>query len=157
MKYKLHYDYMSCIGCETCERVCGVIHVTPRVHLYRVQGGIPVPVGCRHCEKAPCIRICPEEALYRDDDGFVVLDESKCIGCLMCIISCPFGAIDLDTINKVVVKCTGCSELRERGLRPACEAMCPAEAIYFGTPDEIFDKIRRKFAEKMASDHSRER
>ena len=158
LKLKVLVEYDKCIGCKACEVACEYYNQTNRVYVYEFYDrGISIPVICRHCEKAPCIRICPEEALYRDDDGFVVLDESKCIGCLMCIVSCPFGAIDLDTINKVVVKCTGCYELRESGLRPACEAMCPAEAIYFGVPDEIFDKIRRKLAEKMASDHSREK
>ena len=157
-------DTERCVGCQSCMFACSRRHneagLSKTCIMVRSVGGMErgfTVIVCRACEDPPCARVCPTKALEVRKGGGVRLDESKCIGCLMCIISCPFGAIDLDTINQVVVKCTGCYELRESGLRPACEAMCPAEAIYFGVPDEIFDKIRRKLAEKMAFDHSREK
>jgi len=151
VKYKLYYHQTSCIGCETCERVCGFLYERPRVHLYRVFGGIPVPIGCRHCEKAPCIKACPEGALFKDDDGFVLVDPEKCIGCLMCAVVCPFGAMDLDPITKSIFKCTACNELRARGLNPGCASLCPAEAIIFESTVNIFENIRKRVAEKLAS------
>jgi len=91
-----------------------------------------MPLLCRHCERAPCIEVCPTKALYRDGDGAVVADSFRCIGCMMCGLVCPFGIPELDTANKAMAKCDLCADRRARGLPPACVAACPTDAIVYG-------------------------
>ncbi len=70
----------------------------------------------------------------------------------MCIAVCPFGAPSFDPRHKVVVKCDMCAERRAKGMGPACSEMCPAEAIFFGAPEEIEDEMRRRTAERIAEE-----
>ena len=151
LKLKVLVEYDKCIGCKACEVACEYYNQTNRVYVYEFYDrGISIPVICRHCEKAPCIRVCPERALYRDDDGFVVLDDSKCIGCLMCATACPFGAISLDALKGVIIKCDMCASRRKEGLPPACVTACPTNAIKVVEPKVISEYKRKKVAEKIA-------
>ncbi|BAD86264.1 4Fe-4S cluster-binding protein [Thermococcus kodakarensis KOD1] len=147
----LHVDYSLCIGCETCEGVCDFIHGgRPNIKVYYTITGIPVPINCRHCEKAPCMDVCPAGAIYRDSDGAVIINPNKCIGCLMCLAACPFGVPTFDVKLKAVTKCDMCADRRRLGTAPACAEMCPAGAIFFGKPEEVEEKVRRRTAEKIA-------
>ncbi|MCA1944204.1 MAG: (Fe-S)-binding protein [Desulfovibrio sp.] len=129
----LYVDYSTCIGCETCETVCGFLHDAPRIHMTRTRDGVLVPLYCRHCEKAHCIRACHRGALARDRDGAVVLQPMLCRGCETreCTQSCPYAAMVLTNKGVAVRKCDMCSERRAIGLGPACAAMCPTGAIRF--------------------------
>ncbi|WP_192458298.1 4Fe-4S dicluster domain-containing protein [Musicola keenii] len=86
-----------CIGCNTCMAACTQVHrqqglqTHPRLTVERDAGGT-APVLCRHCEDAPCAKVCPVNAI-RHEDHAVMLDENACIGCKLCAIACPFGAI----------------------------------------------------------------
>ncbi|ADM97778.1 electron transporter [Dickeya dadantii] len=86
-----------CIGCNTCMAACTQVHRQqglqshPRLTVERDANGT-APVLCRHCEDAPCARVCPVNAI-RHQDNAVLLDENTCIGCKLCAIACPFGAI----------------------------------------------------------------
>ena len=86
-----------CIGCNTCMAACFMVHRAaglqshPRLTVVRTAHGT-APVACRHCEDAPCARVCPVNAISQQD-GAVVLNETLCIGCKLCALACPFGAI----------------------------------------------------------------
>jgi len=149
----LHVDYSLCIGCETCQSVCDFLHDgKPNIRIYYTVSGLPVPINCRHCERAPCLEICPVGAIYKDGDGAVIIDPKKCIGCLMCLAVCPFGVPSFDAKIKVMTKCDMCADRRKDGMNPACSEMCPAEAIFFGRPEEVEDKTRARTAEKIAKE-----
>jgi hydrogenase-4 component A len=86
-----------CIGCNTCMAACSMVHKAvglqahPRLTVVRT-AQLSAPVICRHCEDAPCARVCPVNAITHQDDS-IVLNETLCIGCKLCAIACPFGAI----------------------------------------------------------------
>jgi hydrogenase-4 component A len=87
-----------CIGCYTCMPACVVAHRTvglqahPRLVVTHTPRGT-MPVQCRQCEDAPCARVCPVGAITHADDA-IQLNEQTCIGCKMCALACPFGAIE---------------------------------------------------------------
>nr|WP_113868486.1 4Fe-4S dicluster domain-containing protein [Brenneria salicis]NMN92043.1 hydrogenase-4 component A [Brenneria salicis ATCC 15712 = DSM 30166]RBP59501.1 hydrogenase-4 component A [Brenneria salicis ATCC 15712 = DSM 30166]RLM29434.1 electron transporter [Brenneria salicis ATCC 15712 = DSM 30166] len=90
-------DPKRCIGCNTCMAACTQVHrrqglqTHPRLTVERDLAGT-APVLCRHCEDAPCAKVCPVNAITHRDQA-VVLNENTCIGCKLCAIACPFGAI----------------------------------------------------------------
>ena len=97
------------------------------------------PKSCLHCEDPPCVPVCPSGASYkRAEDGIVLVDYDKCIGCKYCSWACPYGAREFDEKQKVMKKCTLCVDriydtaLAERDRRPACVMACPTSARLFG-------------------------
>jgi Fe-S-cluster-containing hydrogenase component 2 len=81
---------------------------------------------------------CPAEAIFLEEStGAKILNEEKCIGCRMCMIAYPFGAISIDPLTKKVVKCDLCSG------EPACAQWCPTGAIEYGTP-RSYDLVRQR-------------
>ncbi|RLG85902.1 MAG: ferredoxin [Thermoprotei archaeon] len=150
--YRIHVvDLSTCIGCETCQEVCSFINNDKAfIKVYKVHGGIPVPLNCRHCEKAACMEVCPTLAIYRDESGAVLINPARCIGCKLCIMACPFGIPEMDPVDKVVIKCDLCSLRRSNGLSPACSAMCPSAAILYGSPEEVLKLAQSRVAERIA-------
>jgi len=112
--------------------------------------GKPVIVLCNHCDNPPCVRVCPTKATFRrKEDGIVMMDFHRCIGCRFCVAGCPYGArsmnyrdprpfikaiqADFPTRTKgVVEKCNFCEERLARGLLPACVLACKEKALIFG-------------------------
>lgn len=95
---------------------------------------------CRHCETAECVLACKNGALYTSDDGTVLLDEDKCVGCWMCIMACPFGAIsrNVERHNVPGIPGNGINlhcDLCPRRQPPACVYVCPTAALVFEDRD----------------------
>jgi len=89
-----------CVACGTCRAECSEGHkkaglqAEPRLALYESRD-VVASLTCHHCEGAPCFSVCPVNAISHDPDGCVRVDEKRCIGCKLCAIACPFGAIHM--------------------------------------------------------------
>lgn len=131
-----------------------------RVHSYEVapapetaQPAITLhfPRSCLHCETPACVTVCPTGASYkRAEDGIVLVDEDKCIGCKLCSWACPYGAREYSAVEGVMKKCTLCVDriynehLDEAERQPACVQACPSRARHFGDlgdPDSDVSKL----------------
>jgi len=135
----------------------GFEHAFPDMENHVIQGyvkdglkGLPFIVLCNHCDNPPCVRVCPVKATFRRDDGIVMMDYHRCIGCRFCMAACPYGARSLNwrdprpfikELNRdyptrtrgVVEKCTFCFERLAKGQIPACVEACEKEkALVFG-------------------------
>jgi Fe-S-cluster-containing dehydrogenase component len=108
-----------------------------------VQGEFPhvhqtfTPLICMHCDNPPCTICCPCKASHQDEDGVVWVDETKCMGCKVCVNSCPYGARDTTAFGKGYVrKCTFCKDRVREGEQPYCVASCHQKARTFGDLDD---------------------
>ena len=150
-----------CIGCLQCELACAVEHSlskdetlafletpVPRKRVHVQAGPIPTfafPNKCRHCDPAPCLQVCPTDAIWRDQEhGLVQLDERKCIGCAMCAVVCPFDVLTFHPMAEgpspdvaVALKCDGCVDRVRRGDTPACVEVCKVDALVFGDLNDL--------------------
>lgn len=90
-------DPRRCTGCDLCRAACSEGHAKAgrqaAARLSLVEGDINAAVSCHHCEGAPCLKVCPANAIRKDDDGCIRIDEHLCVGCKLCAVACPFGAI----------------------------------------------------------------
>ena len=137
-----------CIGCRLCEVHCLVQHskskkiikafrkeretIVPGVKVEQ-SGHVSFALQCRHCDDAPCIESCMTGAMQRDEKtGVVLSDPDKCVGCWMCIMVCPVGAVNRGTNRRVASKCDLC--MGEK--MPVCVANCPNEAIVLEESDD---------------------
>lgn len=100
--------------------------IAPLIHVEE-EGRIHYAVSCRHCENPLCIKGCISGALTKGADGVVTINHDKCVGCLSCMLLCPYGCIVTDE-NHTVLKCELCVQ---NGGTPACVAGCPNRAIVF--------------------------
>ena len=91
-----------------------------------------VPKLCNHCAHPPCVQVCPVGATFATEDGVVLVDEKRCIGCRYCIQACPYGMRFLNPRTKTADKCTFCYHRVVKGLLPACVEVCPTQARIFG-------------------------
>ena len=91
-----------------------------------------VPKLCNHCANPPCVQVCPVDATWSTEDGAVLVDKNRCIGCRYCIQACPYGARYLHPKTKTADKCTFCYHRVVKGLLPACVEVCPTQARIFG-------------------------
>jgi Fe-S-cluster-containing dehydrogenase component len=163
-------DIDACVGCHACATACkewnGASLMAGGAPDYDPQGATPsgvwfnrvrhyeageypesrtlnVPMSCMHCETADCVTVCPTGASYkRAEDGIVLIDAEKCMGCNYCAWACPYGARELDETSGTMRKCTLCVDriydtaLPEAERQPACVLACPAHARHFGDFDD---------------------
>jgi Fe-S-cluster-containing dehydrogenase component len=165
-KLGLAIDLDTCVGCQACVTACkgwntenygapladtDAYGADPggsflnRVFSYEVEtpDNLPdllhFPRSCLHCEDAPCVTVCPTGASWkRQEDGIVLVNEDRCMGCGLCAWACPYGARELDPVAGVMKKCTLCVDridnpnLPEEDRIPACVRTCPTGARHFG-------------------------
>ncbi len=150
-RYAFFFDSRSCSGCKACQIACKDRHGLEVGRLWRrvyeVSGGswqrlgeawLPqvyaynLSVACNHCERAVCAEVCPARAIYQREDGIVLIEAERCLGCRYCSWACPYGAPQYDFQARTMTKCTFCVEDVEAGLTPACVAACPLRALDFG-------------------------
>lgn len=145
-------DRDKCLGCKTCELACAVERNSASRTLAgaaqeqpRPQARVAVfgatgrsfPIQCRHCEDATCIKACPAGAMQRDSEKQnVYVDQSRCRGCWMCVMSCPFGAAAPSAGFKVAIKCDACKDMEYS----ACVAACPTGALVYGD-EPAYDRV----------------
>jgi tetrathionate reductase subunit B len=91
-----------------------------------------VPKLCNHCAHPPCVQVCPVGATFATQDGVVLVDSNRCIGCRYCIQACPYGARFFNPRTRTADKCTFCYHRVTKGLLPACVEVCPTQARIFG-------------------------
>lgn len=91
-----------------------------------------VPKLCNQCDNPPCVQVCPVGATFKTEDGVVLVDENRCIGCRYCVQACPYGARFIHPETQTAQKCTFCYHRITKGLLPACVEVCPTQARIFG-------------------------
>jgi carbon-monoxide dehydrogenase iron sulfur subunit len=166
-------DEAKCMACRACEFACALAHADtedlvkavfeqgarPRIYI-EAAGEIAVPLQCRHCEDAPCVKVCPTGALSRASEAEpVAVEPDKCIGCAFCVQVCPFGVVVLAQCSgpgvpeggKVVIKCDLCAKRTAEGLEPACVASCPVGALLFEEAESGAKRSRRQTAARAAA------
>ncbi len=165
-------DLKKCEGCVTidsppqCTQACTLGHYVPKgqewIQVYEAElpggGHYFMPVPCYHCVNAPCVNVCPVAATYHTEDGLVLIDQRRCIGCRFCMAACPYqrrffnwGTPELPpealfveyspehqvpAIKGTVMKCDFCPDLMRDGKLPYCATGCPMKALYMGDLNE---------------------
>lgn len=172
-------------GCRDCLDACHRVHNVPdfgnpkdeikwtwpvpyeeafpeQEHEFVVKGlrDRPAIVLCNHCDNPPCVSVCPTGATWKREDGIVMMDYHRCIGCRYCMAACPYGSRSfnwrnpgpfIDEINPdfptrtkgVVEKCNFCEERLAEGLLPACVEACPEKALVFGDLEDADSEARK--------------
>ncbi len=152
MKFGFIIDNRKCIGCHACTTACKSEHDVPvgvfRTWVKQVEKGefphtrrVFSVMRCNHCTDAPCVEICPVEALYFRPDGIVDFDKNRCIGCKSCMQACPYDALYIDPDTHTAAKCNYCAHRVDIGLEPACVNVCPEHAIISGDMDNPDSEI----------------
>lgn len=152
MKYGFIIDNRKCIGCHACTTACKSEHDVAvgvnRTYVKQVEKGefpntrrIFSVMRCNHCTDAPCVEICPVEALYTREDGIVDFDNNRCIGCKSCMQACPYDALYIDPDNNTAAKCNYCAHRVDVGREPACVTVCPEHAIIAGDMENSSTEI----------------
>lgn len=157
VRYGMVIDLRRCIGCHSCSIACKSENNVPlgvfRSWVKQIEKGrYPrvmrafLPSLCNNCEKPICVKNCPVNASYQRDDGIVMIDIHRCIGCRYCIASCPYDARYLDPIKHIVQKCFWCYHRIDAGLEPACVDTCIGRARIFGDLNDIESEVSRLIA-----------
>ncbi len=181
MKLGLTIDLDTCVGCHACAVACKEWNdgskLAGPLPDYDTRGAEPsgvwfnrirhfelghypdtktlnVPMSCMHCEDAACVTVCPTGASYKREDGIVLVDPDRCMGCNYCSWACPYGARELDQNAGTMKKCTLCVDrvynesLPEPERQPACVLACPAHARMFGDFDDPNSAVSKAVAER---------
>jgi len=115
-----------------------------------------LPMMCQHCEEPPCVDVCPTGASFKREDGIVLVDRHRCIGCRYCMMACPYKARsfvheplhdqkpDVPRGKGTVESCTMCVNRVDKGQQPACAEACPNKAILFGNLNDANSEIAKR-------------
>lgn len=147
------FDLNKCVGCQACQIACSIendlgydfswreintynpeqINYLPHYHL---------SLACNHCRDPICLYQCPAKAITKDpENGIVIIEENKCIGCKFCSWVCPYDAPKYNLSSNVMTKCTLCNHRIEENLEPACVSICPTDALNITSGDEFKNVI----------------
>ena len=160
-------DLARCDGCRACTEACAAMHFVPPgqewIKVYKMRDNPAAepywfPRPCMQCDNPPCVKVCPVSATWKREDGIVIQDGSRCIGCRFCLAACPYSARYFNWtepphtpeelsrpysierayphVKGVTEKCIFCPGLIKDGKLPACVEACPMGAIYFGDQNE---------------------
>ncbi|MCL4343395.1 MAG: 4Fe-4S dicluster domain-containing protein [Thaumarchaeota archaeon] len=168
MKYAMVIDLTKCVGCNSCTAACKIDNSTGFGVKYGQvleleSGSFPdvtkfyLPILCMQCENPECLKVCPTGATFKTDDGIVLIDKNKCMGCRYCAAACPYMAryfyddsgrpldvprMDLeDERHGTAEKCDFCIDRVREGENPACVQACPYEARTFGDIDDPSSRV----------------
>jgi Fe-S-cluster-containing dehydrogenase component len=142
----LHFfiDPSRCIGCQACLQACtecdthrgeSMIHLE---FVERADSTQTVPVVCMHCDQPTCAEVCPADAIKRTGDGVVQsARRPRCIACGNCVVACPFGVPEVYEDRRIMMKCDMCYDRTSVGKKPMCATVCPSQALFFGTREQI--------------------
>lgn len=155
-----YFDASACTGCKACAIACKDRSDLPvginwrKVYQYEGGGWVSHPenkdllipsnlfvysvsTACMHCEKPICMEVCPATAITKREDGVVLIDNTKCIGCRYCEWACPYGAVQFNEEKGYMTKCDFCQDLQAKGLKPACVDACVMRVLDVGELDEL--------------------
>ena len=162
-KFVMVIDLSRCKGLKKCQSSCNHMHsIHPGQNWIKVypqqeaEHTAPFwqPTTCMHCDEPPCVKVCPVDATFKRQDGIVLIDSDRCIGCRFCMAACPYSTrvfnweephMPMDIANMVsnpetnlpakvgtVEKCDFCPDRAREGLLPPCVEACPNGVFYFG-------------------------
>jgi len=159
-------DTTRCIGCRNCELACaqengldvpdvandgGLEHKRETddkrwtvVNRYETEKGeVFVKTQCMHCWQPACAAACLTNAMYKTKEGPVIWREDKCMGCRLCMVSCPFEMpkFEYNEWNPRIQKCIMCAGRVSEGKKPACVESCPTDALSFGPKRELMEIV----------------
>lgn len=143
-KFGFFIDPSRCIGCNACVQACSECDTHKGYsmiqldYIDRANSPQTVPVVCMHCNSPTCAEVCPADAIKKTDDGVVQsARKPRCIACNNCVLACPFGIPKMNTRMNLMMKCDMCYDRTSNGKKPMCASVCPSQALFFGTRDEI--------------------
>lgn len=143
-EYQFFIDPSRCIGCNACVQACTECDTHKGVSMIqldfidRAVSTQTTPVVCMHCKSPTCAEVCPADAIKVTADGVVqTARKPRCIACNNCVLACPFGIPKMDNRMNFMMKCDMCYDRTSVGLKPMCASVCPSQALYYGTREEI--------------------
>jgi len=166
-KFVMVIDLSRCKNLKKCQAACDHMHHIPAeqnwIKVYAMKDAAHdapywQPTTCMHCDNPPCVKVCPVDATFKRQDGIVLIDSNRCIGCRFCMAACPYstrvfnwGDPDLpENIAKMdyscetsmpqkkgtVGKCDFCPDMTRMGMLPHCVSACPNGVFFFGDLNE---------------------